>query len=328
MATGERTASDVVVRPLRESELRSADEVMRVAFGTFLGVPEPRTFMGDAAFVQSRWRSNPAAAFAAEANGTLVGSNFATRWGSFGFFGPLTVRPDFWDRGVGKRLLEPIMACFESWRIRHAGLFTFAHSQKHVGLYQRFGFWPRFLTAIMAKPLASGPPATPEPPATSDWSGFSRMPLEQQPDLLHACREVSDAVYDGLDLSEEIKAVAAFGLGETALLWVGGRLAGFAVCHFGAGTEGGSGRCYMKFAAVRPGASAVGNFAKLLSACEALAREYRLSALVGGTNLARTEAYRAMREHGFTTSMQGVAMQRPNEEGYNRAGSLVIDDWR
>ncbi len=34
---------------------------------------------------------------------------------------------------------------------QHAGLFTFAHSQKHVGLYQRFGFWPRFLTALMSK---------------------------------------------------------------------------------------------------------------------------------------------------------------------------------
>jgi hypothetical protein len=28
-----------------------------------------------------------------------------------------------------------------------------APSPKHLGLYQRFGFWPRFLTAIMAKHL-------------------------------------------------------------------------------------------------------------------------------------------------------------------------------
>src|SRR5215469_15400089 len=260
--------ADVSVRPLAESDLPSADEIMRVAFGTFLGVPEPRTFMGDAAFVQPRWRSNPTAAFAAELDGTLAGSNFATRWGSFGFFGPLTVRPDLWDLGVGKRLLEPVMGCFELWRVTHAGLFTFAHSQKHVGLYQRFGFWPRFLTAIMAKPVSSEQHAS-----SPEWSGFSRAAPEQRAELLRACRDLTDVVYDGLDLSEEIEAVAALGLGETALLWADSRLAGFAVCHFGAGTEGGSETCYIKFAAVRPGDSAAANFTWLLSACEALARE-------------------------------------------------------
>ena len=29
------------------------------------------------------------------------------------------------------------------------------HSPKHLGLYQKFGFWPRFLTAIMAKQLVA-----------------------------------------------------------------------------------------------------------------------------------------------------------------------------
>src|SRR6185312_16745584 len=165
-AATEPTADDVTVRALRDADLAAADAVMRTAFGTFLGLPDPRAFMGDAAFVQPRWRSNPAGAFAAETDGTLAGSNFATRWGSFGFFGPLTVRPDLWDRGVGKRLLEPIVGCFESWHVTHAGLFTFAHSQKHVGLYQRFGFWPRFLTAIMAKPVEHVTTAT-------RWTRFS-----------------------------------------------------------------------------------------------------------------------------------------------------------
>ena len=40
---------------------------------------------------------------------------------------------------------------------RHAGLFTFAHSQKHVGFYQKFGFWVRFLTLILSKPITSEP---------------------------------------------------------------------------------------------------------------------------------------------------------------------------
>jgi hypothetical protein len=48
------------------------------------------------------------------------------------------------------------MECFRTWGVQHAGLFTFAHSPKHITLYQKFGFWPRFLTAVMPKPVISG----------------------------------------------------------------------------------------------------------------------------------------------------------------------------
>jgi hypothetical protein len=34
-----------------------------------------------------------------------------------------------------------------------------------------------------------------------------------------------------------------------------------------------------------------------------------------------------MLDHGFRTDLQGVAMQRLNEPGYNRAGVYLIDDW-
>jgi hypothetical protein len=49
---------------------------------------------------------------------------------------------------------------------------------------------------------------------------------------------------------------------------------------------------------------------------------------VGGVNTARHEAYQKMLAHGFRTDLHGVAMQRPNEPGYNRPGVYLIDDWR
>ena len=64
------------VRPLAEADLADADRVFRVAFGTFLRVPDPRQFFGDAEFVRTRWHADPGAAFAAVRDGRLVGSNF------------------------------------------------------------------------------------------------------------------------------------------------------------------------------------------------------------------------------------------------------------
>jgi hypothetical protein len=66
---------DVDVRTLREGDLMAADRVMRLAFGRFLGLTEPATFMGDAGFVHTRWRTDPFAAFAAESAGEIGGSS-------------------------------------------------------------------------------------------------------------------------------------------------------------------------------------------------------------------------------------------------------------
>jgi GNAT superfamily N-acetyltransferase len=293
---------------------------MRLAFGTFLGLPEPASFLGDAEFVRTRWRADPAAAFAAEMDGEIVGSNFATNWGSVAFFGPLSIRPDVWDRGLGKRLMEPVMECFRRWGTAHAGLFTFPQSQKHVGLYQSFGFWPHFLTAVMSKPVEPTPLPSP--------ARFSAMSESERQSALRDCRRLTDQIYAGLDVSLEIDAVATQGLGDTVLLRGEDEVLGFAVCHCGPGTEAGGGTCFVKFGAVRPGASARKNLEQLLRACEAMAAERGLSRLVAGVNTARHEAYRLLLDLGWRTDLQGVAMHRPNDPGYNRQGVFVLDDWR
>lgn len=313
---------DIGVRPLDESDLRAADQILRVAFGTFLGVPDPGTFMGDAEFVRPRWRADPSAAFGAFAGDELAGSVFLANWGSIGFVGPLTIRPDLWDRGIAKRLMEATVATFDAWGTRVAGLYTFSNSQKHIGLYQRFGFWPRFLNAFMSKAVAGGGS---QPDA---WTKLSDVPPEQHEQLLASCREVAGAIYQGLDLSIEIRAVARQHLGDTVLVWRDGRLAGFAVCHCGAGTEAGSGSCYVKFAGVRPGPHARDDFDRLLNACEDFAAAEGATRLKAGVSTGRHEAHVRMLERGFRAGTHGVIMHRPNEPAYDRPGIYALEDWR
>jgi GNAT superfamily N-acetyltransferase len=64
----------------------------------------------------------------------------------------LSVRPDLHDRGIAQALLARTVDQFDAWGVTQSGLFTFAESAKHVGLYQKFGFYPRFLTALMFAP--------------------------------------------------------------------------------------------------------------------------------------------------------------------------------
>jgi GNAT superfamily N-acetyltransferase len=311
----------VLIRPLQAADLPAADRVRRLAFGTFLGLADPLSFRGDASPVRTRYLADPSASFAAEVDGELVGTNFAVNWGSVGFFGPLSVHPNFWGRGIAQLLVAAALEVFARWETRHVGLFTFAHSSQHILLYQKFGFWPRFLTPIMAKSVA---------PASDDvsWSEYSALSEAEQRDCLADCRELTDACYGGLDLSLEIDATAQHHFGETVLLRDGNRLTGFAVCHCGAETEAGSGQCYVKFGAVRSGPDARAEFTRLLAACEAFAVERGVPRLVAGVNTARREAYRAMLACGFRTDVQGLAMDRPDEAGYNRPGVYISDDWR
>jgi GNAT superfamily N-acetyltransferase len=105
---------------MRESDLPPASRILRLAFGTFIGAPDPENFRADRDYVTTRFRANPDAALAAEAEGTVAGSNFATRWGSFAFFGPLTVHPERWNQGVAQALLTATMDLFATWNVRAA----------------------------------------------------------------------------------------------------------------------------------------------------------------------------------------------------------------
>src|SRR5262245_42285939 len=116
------------VRPFREADLSEAKRIFQLAFGTFLGLPDPMQFCADRDYVTTRWRTSPAGAFAAEDAGQLVGSSFLTHWGSIAVFGPLRIRPDYWDRGIAKNLLAATVELFPAWGTKDAGLFTFAHS--------------------------------------------------------------------------------------------------------------------------------------------------------------------------------------------------------
>jgi ribosomal protein S18 acetylase RimI-like enzyme len=310
-----------VVSALETNDLREAARILRLAFGRFLGAADPETFWSDRDYVHGRHGVPHIASFAARIDGKPVGSAFATKWGSVGFFGPLSVHPDIQERGIGRALLDRAMAQFDTWESRHVGLFTFAQSAKHVALYQKYGFYPRFLTAIMSRPVAQE-----RKPAR--WTRFSALRGAQQDDALRSCREAAETVYAGLDLTDEIRATQARDVGDTVLLEGPRGVAAFAVCHYGPKSEAGAGFCFIKFAAVREGAAAEKDYARLLDACETLGAMVGMTKVLAGVNLAREKAYRHLVARGYRTEIQGVAMHRDNNPGYCRPGAYVIDDWR
>src|SRR4051812_31763240 len=283
------------------------------------GLPDPMQYRGDAQILRPRWAMTADATFVAELDGEVVGSITGMDWGSVFVLGPLTVHPDHWGQGIARLLIPPLLGQADTMGRKLTGLFTLPQSPKHIRLYESFGFATQFRTAIMEKPAALEAQA-------DDWTLYSRLRSTDQEAALEQCCALGSALFDGLDLSREIRAVTAQRLGDTVLLRREGIVAGFAVCHIGAGTEAGSDSLYVKFATVRPGARQ--DFERLLDGCEGLAASVGVRRIRAGANAGRRLAYGIMRARGYCPALNGVAMHRPNRAGYDRADRLVIDDWR
>ena len=321
---------DLNIGPLLESEIPAADRIFRLAFGTRNGLPDPMKFDGDAARIKTRFYSGAVTAIGARVDGELVGSAFATWWGSFTWLGPLSVHPDLWNSGIAQRLLESALPVLDR-RSRHLALYTVAESPKHIGLYMKFGFWPGFLTPVMEKPVTNGGRRQEAGGRRGDsprYSGFSQASGDEKKIYLDQCRDIASSMHEGLDLSDEIRSGENQRLGDTILVSGDRGPMAFAVVHLGAGTEAGSNTAYVKFAAVRPGPRAGECFDRLLAACEHLAAQRGMSRLVAGVNTGRRGAYSGMLGRGFRAIMQGVAMHRPDDPGYDRPDAYAIDDWR
>ena len=325
---------NVNVRNLREDDLDDADTILRLSFGTFMGLDDPMSFLGDSDFVRSRYTTDPNSAFAIEIDGNLVGSNFVTDWGSVGFFGPLSIHPTYWNKGIAKHLIIPVLERLAKLEIQYAGLFTFAQSPKHVYLYQKYDFWPRFLTSIMTKTI-------------TEKNDEKRLELSQKHEkphdvrfteirndvkslVLDDCKYLTNGIFPGLDLQKEILAVDSQKLGDTILLYdpSGNKLTGIAICHYGKGTEAGSNVCYIKFAAISTNNNSHSNFVRMLNSVESMALEKGIFKITAGSNMERHLAYKAMINYGFKSEFQGVSMHKGNKQGYNTPSTFIIDDWR
>ncbi len=306
----------VAIRPMAARDVAEAARISRLAFGTFMQVPDLANFRRDLATVETRFVTDPGLALVAEADGRLVGSILGMGWGSHLTLGPLSVDPALWGKGMARRLTA---AFLELPAVRAAplvSLFTFPQSASHLRLYESFGFASQYLTPILAK----------APEAKGSARLFSTLAPEARVAALAQCRAVADALLSGLDLSRQIAAIDTQRLGETVLVESAGEMAGFALCHVGPGTEAGEGTLYVKFAATRPGAAE--DFERLLDGIEALAAARGLARVTAGVNVGRRDAYRRMAARGFRAQLVGVAMHRPDVPGTLRPDQYVIDDWR
>jgi GNAT superfamily N-acetyltransferase len=291
---------------LQESELPEAEKFLRLSFGTFLGLSEPMDF-GNGAEYTSRWYRDPSSVFAAKADGKLIGFSMVSNWGSCAGFGPIVTHPDYWDRGIGSQLISTSWKKFDEWGSQQIIFCTHANSPKHIYFYEKFGAEPRFLIALLTKAKR-----------------YSQLSSDRQAESLNAAYQLTDKIYEGLDWRSEILLVQQHSLGDTLFVWDDTGLIGFAICHYGSGSEAASGTCYIKLGVAKDAEA----YEQLIDECEALATILGMSSLVAGVDTACIDAYQRTIARRFRISGLSVSMHKPNRMGYSRPDVYLIEDRR
>ena len=294
---------------------------MRLAFGTFLGAPDPRCRV-------RRRRDGPPALRSRAELGLCGGDRWRAGWLELrDTVGQLRVHRagDRAARSLGPWYRGPVDAAGRGspgWvAVRQSALFTFPHSPKHIGLYQKFGFWPQYLTPVLEQAVA--------PNGGRGYSTYSSLPDAERPDVLGACQRVTGAIFRGSRRGAQKRSVrfGAQALGDTVLIHDDSQLVGFAVCPLGR-RRGGKRRLLPQVRRGAPRARRGERFRAAARRVRGARGRTRPCANSGGRQCRPPDAYRRLLGRGYRVSFEGVIMQRPNEHGYCRPDVYAIDDLR
>lgn len=311
----------MLIRKMTDADLPGCYVVHRLAFGTEFGLPDPMKFRGDSDVVRVRFGMYPDGCIVAAEGDEVVGFGISSRWGRVGLLGPICVDPAHWNRGIARKLIERNVGLFDEWGCSASGLLTNPASPRHLRLYQDYGYWPRYLTVVMARPTDDGG----RPPICCESLADTRR---DRGAVMGDMRALASLAYPGLDMTIEIMAVLDRGLGAVLFHYDGDTLTDLAICHSGAGSEGMSGVLFVKFGLVRPGTDARQTFARLVGDCVGYAARMGLARVIMGTNTGRHDAYRILLDQGFRSEFQGVRMHRPMVDIFDTPNVYALDDWR
>jgi ribosomal protein S18 acetylase RimI-like enzyme len=92
----------------------------------------------------------------AELDGRIVGSNCMDERGTVAGVGPITVDPNAQDHGVGRILMDAVLARSRERGFPSVRLLQAAFHTRSLSLYTKLGFHPRELIATMQGPRISG----------------------------------------------------------------------------------------------------------------------------------------------------------------------------
>lgn len=247
--------------------------------------------------------------------GEIVAFNITHQSGAEGWMGPLAVRPDAQGRGMGKRVVGAGIAWLQAHGARIVGLETMPRTMDNIGFYSGLGFVPQRLTITLTLESSGGDHGA---------SLLGRLHSASRDDALAQCARLTANCAPGVDFSREISLTAELGLGDTALLWNGGHLTGFALFHTVPLVEGRTRDELRVLKMVLADERDIGVMAHALRAIARRAGTHRVAIRVQGEYL---HAYRALVERGARVRWTDLRMVLASGDAPGERRGMVLSNW-
>ena len=209
MATLRQPAFDASPVTVRKARPEDAPVCGRICYEAFTKISTEHGFPRDfpsvevATGVLSMMFSHPSFyCVVAESGGQILGSNCLDERSAIAGIGPITIDPEVQNRGVGRSLMEAVLARSAERGFRGARLLQAAFHNRSLSLYTKLGFDTREPISTMQGPAIKSP--TP---------GYSIRPghISDLEECNRLCRSVHghDRVGELRDAIEQVAAVVA-----------------------------------------------------------------------------------------------------------------------
>jgi GNAT superfamily N-acetyltransferase len=246
----------------------------------------------------------------------LVAFNIAHRSGIEGWMGPLAVRTDRQEAGIGRTIVATAIAWLSEHGAAVVGLETMPRTVDNIGFYSRLGFRPGHLTITLTGDVVEGYDAAVR---------LSMLHPDARDGVIAACREGLSAVAAGHDYGREMLLTEELSLGDTVIATRGSVVEGFAVCHtvsLALGRRADEVRILKLFAA------SAAAFDRVVAGVESLAAQTGIGRVAIRCQSAYGDAYRGLIERGYTVRWTDLRMTLDGhaEPEFPR-GAVVLSNW-
>lgn len=251
-----------------------------------------------------------------DALGVPAAFNIVHRSGTEGWMGPLAVRTGLQGSGIGRRIVSAGIRWLRESGATAIGLETMPRTVDNIGFYAGLGFRPGHLTITLSRPIEGQ--AEPAPGLTVLGGAGERAAS-----LAARCAGLTDRLAPGVDYSREIALTDRLGLGDTTILEVEDRVAGYALWH-SAPLSVGRGASEVRI--LKLVAEDVGVLCRLVDGVCGHEAPHRADRVVVRCQTAWPEAWRALLDAGFRVQWTDLRMLLDGSPEQS-PGGIVFSNW-
>ena len=250
-----------------------------------------------------------------DTDGQLAGFNMVHRSGIEGWMGPIAVRPDRQNEGLGSTMVQAGIDWLKTQGARTIGLETMPRTVDNIGFYSRLGFMPGHLTITLVRDVGR---------RNADPGELLSLGADRVPDSLAECRALADRLAPGLDFTRELALTHELRIGDTSLVRRDGRLVAFALWH---SAPLAAGRPKDEVRILKLVAESLDDMERVVDAVQHAAQRERVRRLALRCQSAFADAYLRLVERGFRVHWTDLRMIL---RGFTNPGArtgLVLSNW-